>query len=42
MPVAPTVTGQPTLAVEMPAACAACHSVGTRTCAAYQYHDSLK
>ena len=35
---APTLTGQPTLAVRRPTACAACHSVGTRTWLVYQYH----
>src|SRR6202035_2439277 len=35
--VAPTLTGQPMLAVDKPASCAACHSVGTRICCAYQY-----
>ena len=37
IPVVPTLTGQWTLAVFSPAACAACHKVGTRMSLAYQY-----
>lgn len=37
IPGAPTVTGQWMLAVLSPAACAACHNVGTRMSFAYQY-----